>query len=638
MDISKINFEPILEKARQSDEGFTELAKTIESYVMYSAKSKLSSNEDIKDILQNVLLNLYRNIGNIKAPTFVSYLKTMVINECHNELRKRPKDIEGEYTSFVELDNYSDWEIPDEGDSFGFDEEYRKLVIDEVLDKLPDKQREIISLKVIDGLKFREISELLDTRESTLKSRYNVACENAKNEILKIQKRDDIKIHSYSPLAFFLLLLRKGYEDPTDAFLTDQALRTVLGDAAKNTTKTVVEEVGKTAVEESVKKATGAIASKAAAGGLSKAIIATAVVGALGIGGVVAYNVNQTKKTEELLEKYQNDKVKIVINVDDKDLYIGEKTKFNVTYNSSDNLEYILDYSVENPTDSVVVYEDDTIEAVKPGTANVVAVVTIPQNEKVKARTGTTITTMSPDNLTNKMGRQMLKHGYHIRHTMIIDYNKRTNQFEFRRTANEFDFNNFPWDDYNIKYSDWANEPCLDGKTGEEEVGTKRIFGDTYYYHYVTKINNDGTISETPSYNFKYLDDNTIVAEPTFAAESTTFIFEESTGEYYYDSPCGKVYLDFSHPSFVGGYHLINSNDKFVYDDNCRLLEETRFGTQRYVYTYKDDKIVESNQYINGRLHATSYYYYNDQGLLLGEVSINHSVDNLVSIIAYDYN
>ena len=54
MDISKIDFEPILEKARQSEDGFTELAKTIESYVMYSAKSKLSSNEDIKDILQNV--------------------------------------------------------------------------------------------------------------------------------------------------------------------------------------------------------------------------------------------------------------------------------------------------------------------------------------------------------------------------------------------------------------------------------------------------------------------------------------------------------------------------------------------------------------------------------------------------------
>ena len=637
MDISKINFEPILEKARQSDEGFTELVKTIESYVMYSAKSKLSSNEDIKDILQNVLLNLYRNIGNIKAPTFVSYLKTMVINECHNELRKRPKDIEGEYTSFVELDNYSDWEIPDEGDSFGFDEEYRKQVINEVLDKLPDKQREIISLRVIDGLKFREISELLDTSESTLKSRYNVACENAKNEFLKIQKRDDIKIYSYSPLAFFLLLLRKGYEDPTDAFLADQALRTVLGDAAKNTTKTVVEEVGKTAVEESVKKATGAIASKAAAGGLSKAIIATAVVGALGIGGVVAYNANQTKKTEELLEKYQNDKVEIVINVDNKDIYIGEKTKFNVTYNSSDNLEYILDYNVENPTDSVIVYEDDTVEAVKPGTANVVVTVTIPQNEKVKSRKGTTITAMSLDNLTNKMGRQMLKYGYHKRHRMFIDFNKRTNDFEFRRTANEFDFNNFPWDDYNIKYSDWKKEPCLNGKTGDEELGTKATFAEFYNYYSYLKINNDGTVSETPGYLFNYPDDKTIVVETKYNEESTTFIYEDSTGEYYMDSPNGKVYLDSTMPD-LNFLNLSNYTDEIIYDENCRLLEEVHFGSQRYVHTYKDDKLVETNIYHNGKLHATYYYYYNDQGLLFGEVSINHSVDNLVSIVAFDYN
>ncbi len=52
-----------------------------------------------------------------------------------------------------------------------------------VLADLPEEQREILHLRCTDGLKFREIAEILSIPEPTAKSRYRYAIRNLQNRL-----------------------------------------------------------------------------------------------------------------------------------------------------------------------------------------------------------------------------------------------------------------------------------------------------------------------------------------------------------------------------------------------------------------------------------------------------------------------
>ena len=234
------------------------------------------------------------------------------------------------------------------------------------------------------------------------------------------------------------------------------------------------------------------------------------------------------------------------------------------------------------------------------------------------------------------MGREMLEHGYTTRHSMWIDYNKTKNEFEFGRTADGIDLDNFPWDDYNTKYSDWVKEPCLDGKSGEEVLGTKGQFGELYFYYSYITINNDGTISKGYDYDFEYTGDTIIGKSQVYGGKDIVFQYEESTGEFYYDGVNGKIYLDTTLPFFLN-YQSDRADFSYVYDENCRLLEEEYSGVRREVYKYENGKLVEIKRYVYNGLQSTTIYYYNDLGLLFGEITISRDTNSITRIIAYDY-
>ena len=48
---------------------------------------------------------------------------------------------------------------------------------------LPPEQREVLCMKCIDGLKFREISDILDIPEATVKSRYRYAIQAIQKQL-----------------------------------------------------------------------------------------------------------------------------------------------------------------------------------------------------------------------------------------------------------------------------------------------------------------------------------------------------------------------------------------------------------------------------------------------------------------------
>lgn len=139
---------------------FEKLYNKYNKLVYGIAFSILKNKEDSEDVVQNVMSKLY-NLDKSKLPISkeASWLYTVTKNEAISIIRKKDKEINLE--DIYEIDNNNEIEnIIDK-------ENFNKLI-----SNLNEKEKEIISLKVISNLSFKEIEKLIGEPINTIKWRY----------------------------------------------------------------------------------------------------------------------------------------------------------------------------------------------------------------------------------------------------------------------------------------------------------------------------------------------------------------------------------------------------------------------------------------------------------------------------------
>ncbi|UCD71723.1 MAG: sigma-70 family RNA polymerase sigma factor [Syntrophobacterales bacterium] len=132
---------------------------------------------DAADLSQKTFVNAFRNIRSFdRRSNFKTWLFRIAINVCKNHFRDDPRrrevDIEG--MVFVDQNNPLEHIISEE--------ERRELSM--ALNELPEKQRHTITLKVYQGLKYREIAEITGCSEGTAKANFHFGVKKLR-EILK---------------------------------------------------------------------------------------------------------------------------------------------------------------------------------------------------------------------------------------------------------------------------------------------------------------------------------------------------------------------------------------------------------------------------------------------------------------------
>ncbi|MBR6893321.1 MAG: sigma-70 family RNA polymerase sigma factor [Bacteroidaceae bacterium] len=128
---------------------------------------RVGKREDAEDIVQDVLLRLYRSKERLTHIDDVErYLVHALRNACIDYIRRRPPilmtSLEG--AAQIAEDSEADKEIRDE---------YER--INRLLQTIPTEQAEIVRLHCTDGLTFRQIAQVLEIPEATVKSRYRYA-------------------------------------------------------------------------------------------------------------------------------------------------------------------------------------------------------------------------------------------------------------------------------------------------------------------------------------------------------------------------------------------------------------------------------------------------------------------------------
>ena len=136
------------------------------------AYMRVGRRADAEDIVQDVFLKLFRSSENLKYVRNVKhYLIRSISNAC-KDFHRRTQDI-------LPLEKAESEMVSD--DDLKMYEEYLRITA--LARTLPPEQREVLYMKCIDGLKFREISDILDIPEATVKSRYRYAIQAIQKQL-----------------------------------------------------------------------------------------------------------------------------------------------------------------------------------------------------------------------------------------------------------------------------------------------------------------------------------------------------------------------------------------------------------------------------------------------------------------------
>ena len=161
---------------RGDQEAFEQLVRAYDQSVLRLAMNLLRSPEDARDVYQEAFLRVYRNLHAFRFDcSFHTWLYRIVTNICLDQLRKRK--VRKEESAVVETGEGT----IDRTD--GFEEESaaanperatwnRQLGrrIDAALEDLTPRERMVFELRHYQGLRLRNIGEMLGTSEEAAKN------------------------------------------------------------------------------------------------------------------------------------------------------------------------------------------------------------------------------------------------------------------------------------------------------------------------------------------------------------------------------------------------------------------------------------------------------------------------------------
>lgn len=164
----------ILRAQRGDVDAYNLLVSRWEKRVFNYLLRLVRNREDALDLCQDVLLKAYQNLRKLEDPArFGAWMFRIAHNEAYSMLRRKKPEDDLETAQFDAPSMPGGHMLPVE----------TALAVDAALRRLTEEQREAVVLKVYQGFKFEEMSEILGCPLSTVKSRLYTALELLKDAL-----------------------------------------------------------------------------------------------------------------------------------------------------------------------------------------------------------------------------------------------------------------------------------------------------------------------------------------------------------------------------------------------------------------------------------------------------------------------
>ncbi len=177
----ELNDQQLIEKFLEGNQAsFNALVKKYQSRIYWVARRMTGDHSDADDVVQEVLITVYSKLDTFKFNSnFYTWVYKITVRKSLNMIRsKKVKRFFNLEDSERELTNHPDY-------LKNIDDKEKLAKLDRVLQKLPEKQREVFIFRNFDELSYEEISEITGKSVGGLKANYFNAMEKVNKYINK---------------------------------------------------------------------------------------------------------------------------------------------------------------------------------------------------------------------------------------------------------------------------------------------------------------------------------------------------------------------------------------------------------------------------------------------------------------------
>lgn len=164
----------------RQEEAFNGIVDAYTERLYWHVRRFLCSHDDTNDLLQDIFIKIWTALPSFRGESrLFTWIYRIATNEVLNHLRKN------RFKAILSLDSASgilEKKI-DEDIHFNGNEIQREL--HKAIQRLPEKQRIVFSLRYFDELKYEEISEITGTSVGALKASYHHAYNRIKEDLMK---------------------------------------------------------------------------------------------------------------------------------------------------------------------------------------------------------------------------------------------------------------------------------------------------------------------------------------------------------------------------------------------------------------------------------------------------------------------
>ena len=159
-----------------SRKAMEDVINMVSGYLYYYSLTLLGDEEQAKDAVQDILLTILKKLGTLDDPkAFLGWMKTIAANYCKTKLSRTKEHIS------IDEDT---WEFADENDQIcpekSAETEEVCGYVREAVRALPQLLRESVMMFYFNQMSVKQIADILEVNENTVKSRLHSARQSMK--------------------------------------------------------------------------------------------------------------------------------------------------------------------------------------------------------------------------------------------------------------------------------------------------------------------------------------------------------------------------------------------------------------------------------------------------------------------------
>lgn len=149
---------------------FNELLQLYKERLYWHIRHIVKSHDDADDVLQNTFIKVYRSIHNFKGDSkLYSWMYRIATNESLTHINKNAKRLQ------LSSEEHQDRVINNLQADVYFEGDDIQIQLQRAIATLPNKQQLVFNMKYFEHLKYKDMSEILETSEGALKTSYHLA-------------------------------------------------------------------------------------------------------------------------------------------------------------------------------------------------------------------------------------------------------------------------------------------------------------------------------------------------------------------------------------------------------------------------------------------------------------------------------